>query len=131
LMLESVNPEEPLSRYILEKSYYRSSDNTVKPNAFMPPSGKNDVSVYRTASLSNEDIWQIGMTYVAQKRGMPLLGRAELIAYDAIAQGLSVKPDHVPHPRHANISGFPIDNSAKTRMIAVELAARSTLRLMK
>ena len=130
-MLESVNPEEPLSRYILGKSYYRSSDNTVKPNAFMPPSDKGNISVYRTVNLSSEDIWQIGMTYVAQKRGKPLLGRAELIAYDAIAQGLYVKPDPVPHPRHANISGFPIDNSAKTRMIAVELAARSTLRLMK
>jgi hypothetical protein len=130
-MLECVNPEEPLSRYILKKAYYRSSDNTVKHNAFMPPSGRDDVSVYRTANLSNEDIWQIGMTYVAQKREMPLLGRAELIAYDAIAQGLYVKPDPVPHPRHANISGFPIDNSAKTRMIAVELAARSILRRMK
>ena len=130
-MLESVNPEEPLSRYILEKSYYRSSYNTVKPNAFMPPSGKGDVSVYRTANLSNKDIWQIGMTYVAQKRGMPLLGRAELIAYDAIAKGLYVKPDPVPHPLHANISGFPIDNSVKARMIALELAARATLHLMK
>ena len=97
----------------------------------MPPSGRDDVSVYRTANLSNEDIWQIGMTYVAQKREMPLLGRAKLIAYDAIAQGLSVKPDPVPHPRHANISGFPIDNSDKTRMIAVELAVRATLHLMK
>lgn len=97
----------------------------------MPPSGKDDVSVYRTVNLSSEDIWQIGMTYVAEKRGMPLLGRAELIAYDVIAQGLYVKPDPVPHPRHANISGFPIDNSAKIRMIAIELAARSTLHLMK
>lgn len=130
-MLESVTPEEPLSRYILEKSHYRTSDSTVKHNAFMPPAGKSDVSVYRTANLSSEDIWQIGITYVAQKMGKPLLGRAELIAYDAIAQGLYVKPGPVPHPRHANISGFPIDNSSKTRMIAVELAVRATLYLMR
>ena len=71
------------------------------------------------------------MTYVAEKRRMPLLGRAELIAYDAIAQSLYVKPDPVPHLRHASISDFPIDNSVKTRMIAIELAARSTIHLMK
>ena len=130
-MLERVNPEELLSRYILQKSYYSSRDKVVKHNAFMPPAGKDDVSVYRTANLSNEDIWQIGKTYVAQKIGKPLLGRAELIADDAIAQGLYVKSDPTPHPRHANIGGYPIDNTEKIRMIAVELAVRATLYLMR
>ena len=130
-MVESVKPEEPLAHYILEKSYYRSSDNTVKPHAFMLPAGKDEISVFRTISLSETEIWQIGITYVSEKRGKPLLGRAELIAKDVTSLGLDVKPDPVPHPRHANITGFPHGDSEKTRMFAVELAARATLHLVK
>ena len=130
-MVERVKSEEPLARYILEKSYHRSSDNTVKPHAFMLPTGKDEISVFRIISLSETDIWQIGITYVSEKRGMPLLGGAELIANDVTSLGLDVKPDPVPHPRHANITGFPRGDSEKTRMFAVELAARSTLHLMQ
>lgn len=120
--MEIVNPEELISRYIFEKTHFRS-DNSVKHNAFMPPKDKLEVSVYRIKGLSTDEIWQIGNEYVAQQRGKDLLGRADILAEHAYRHGLDIKPDTHPHPRHANISGFPAGNNEKVRMLALELAA--------
>jgi hypothetical protein len=122
MILEIVKPEEPISRFILDKAHYRS-DMTVKHNAFMPPKGKTEVSVYRIKGLATTEIWQIGDDFVAQPRCQILLGRADLHAEHAYSQGLDVKPDIQPHPRHANICGFPANESEKVRMLALELAA--------
>ena len=89
----------------------------------MPPKGKVEVSVYRIAGLSIAEIWHIGDECVAHARGRNLLGRADILAEHVYRQGLNVRPDTQPHPRHANICGFPADDSAKVRMLAVELAA--------
>lgn len=120
--MEKIRLEEPLSRYILEKSHYRS-DHTVKHNAFMPPQNSSEISVYRTCDLSPQEIWDIGVTHVAIKRGKSLLGRAEIKVSDAYKQKLNVVPDITPHIRHANICGFPVENREIARMIAVELSS--------
>jgi len=122
MIVEIVKPEEPISRFILDKAHYRS-DKTVKHNAFMPPKGKTEVSVYRIQELSTTEIWQIGDDFVAHPSSRVLLGRADMRTEHAHRQGLDIRPDIQPHPRHANICGFPADNSEKVRMLALELAA--------
>ncbi len=123
-----VSGSESLSRYIIDKNYYRSSDKTVKHNAFMP--AKNGTtSIYRIGDLAEGKIWRIGVQYVAKKRGKPLLGRADILASKITKYGLKIEPDICPHPRHANIIDWPDEEGSKRRSIAQELAAAAQLRL--
>ena len=122
-----VSPDEPLARYILDKSYYRSSDNRIKYNAFMPAKD-GDLSVYRLRDLSLNEIVGIGQDFVATPRGRPLLGFASLKAEMPLQNRLSVIGTKEPHPRHANISSWP--GGTENRLIAVKLAEAATLELL-
>lgn len=83
LNLEQVNPGENLSRYILQKNHFSILHQRVKYAVFLPaPNG--ETSVFRISNLSDNEIWEIGDIEVAQKRGMPLLGRADISAYHVL-----------------------------------------------
>lgn len=116
---------EQVSRFITDKSYFRSSNNTVRHNAFMPAKdGK--LSVYRTSVLAEADIWQLGQAYVSAPRQKPLLGRADINSLQIYGEGLAIEGEPVPHERHANVVGWDPD-ATNTRLIAVKLAAASAL----
>ena len=88
----------------------RSLDGTVKPKAFTPPTGTSELSVYRIFGLNSKIIWRIGKFLVERYRKRPIIGRADVtveIIEDTVP-GLYLKRTYVPHPRHANIEGFPI-----------------------
>jgi hypothetical protein len=121
-----VRADEPLARYILDKSYFRSSDQSVKHSAFMPAKD-GDLSVFRSKDLLPTEIAALGREFVTAPRGKPLLGFASLRAQVAIQSGLSIIGTREPHPRHANISNWP--GGTENRLIAVKLAAAATLQL--
>lgn len=77
---DAVEDNEEISRYLFDKTAIRSSNNTVRHNAFMPPTKSYRLSVYRTNNLASEEIWEIGNEYVAKVRGKPLVGRGSLTA---------------------------------------------------
>lgn len=123
--MSQVSPEERLSRFLLDKRHVRSSNNTVRFNAFLPPkSGK--LSVYRTSEQSDSVIWDIGQVFVATPRQIQLIGRADLAAETVISEGLSVLPEPTPHPLHADIVGWTQDSS-RDRLTAIKLAAMAAL----
>jgi hypothetical protein len=124
--LDQVKSTEPLTRYIMSKDHYRPSDNTVKHNIFMPPRN-GELSVYRIENLTSTEIWDIGSEFVSKPMTKKLLGRADFLAQHVYDQGLNVRPEATPHPRHANIYGWPED---KTRIIAIELASKAQLYLL-
>lgn len=117
-------PGETLSRYVVERNHIRTSNQTVKYNAFMPPS-HGRLSVFRTTGLVENDVWQLGHTYVAPARGKPILARADLNSLTVYEEDLTVVATLTPHPRHADITGW--DMSTKTRLQAAKLAAASKL----
>ena len=121
--------DENVARFILEKSYFRPSNKTVRHNAFMPHRGSGTTSIFRIINLADIEIYEIGRRFVANPRGKPLLGRADIGVSQIIKQKLSVEPDTTPHPRHANICGWTEDSS-KNKMIAIELAAEAQLHLV-
>jgi len=127
-MEEVVSAEEPIARFITGKDYYRPSNGTVKHNAFMP-NGRGETSVYRTRDLIDDEIFGIGCVFFAEKIGKSLMGRADIAASEVFEKGLAIVSEPTPHPRHANIVDWPPDKS-KIRMIAVELAAKATLKLV-
>lgn len=115
-----------LSRFILQKNWYRSSDNRVKHATFMPNSN-GETSVFRTSDISDKEIWDIGDREVGLKRNKPILGRADIISSIVTSKDLKIIPKEPPE-RHANLTGWSSERSEQ-RMIAIELAAESHLQL--
>lgn len=128
-MDEAVSPREDVTRFIFQKAYFRSTDKTVRHNAFIPHRGSGTTSVYRIIGLTNTEIYEIGQKFVADLFSKPLMGRADIGVSEIVKHELSVTPDPTPHPRHANICNWPEDQS-KQKMIAMELAADAQLRLI-
>jgi hypothetical protein len=120
-----VQGHEPLVRFIFDKSQYRSSDLSAKFSLFMPASKTNDVSVFRTEGLDETGCFELGETYVAPMRGKPILGLARLVAKDVFDQQLAVIGTRTPHPRHADIKGWPGDT--ENRLKAIHLAQLAKL----
>ncbi|MEE9464120.1 MAG: hypothetical protein V3W14_00920 [Candidatus Neomarinimicrobiota bacterium] len=88
----------------------RSSDGTIKHKAFIPPAGISELSVYRIFGLKNPTIWRIGKYLVERYRKKRIIGRADVNVeiIEETVPPLYLKRTYVPHPRHANIKGFPI-----------------------
>ena len=126
--MNQIEPKEYLTRYIIDKNYYRISDKTVRHNAFMLPANSRALSVFRISDFHLNSIWDLGERYVATPRNKPLLGRADVIASQVFNKGLGITPEDDPHPRHANIVDWP-DEREKQKMIAVELASEAQLQL--
>ena len=99
-----VSPGEKLTRFIRSGSHF--SSNGVKPDAFIPPTRRVNVSVFRISALTNSEklseneVWEIGWKHVRKVEA-----RADLLAADVYKYNLKVIPDDSP-PRHANINLF-------------------------
>ena len=132
--MSEVLSEEKLTRYILDSSQVRGN-GTVKPAAFIPPKdGKK--SIYRIShpDLPEEEIWHIGEQNVLipfrEKNKQPqktMKGRADFEASSVYDQNLYFDPNGDPHPRHANIIGWPEDKHAQ-EIKALRLAEKATFR---
>ncbi len=129
--MHRLSTEEVLARYILTKRYYNPTDQSVKRQVFMPVRNQQtsilETSVYRVLGLPDKEIWNIGEREVAQKSHRNLHGRADIGYVKVLEKGLDVKPDEIP-PRHANIIGWPEEESRKM-MTAIEIAADAKLHL--
>lgn len=126
-MSSSVASDELLARYITSSRWLRSSNQTVKPDAFIPLD--SELSVTRHLHLTEEEIWKIGRK-IAEGIPRSLYGRADVETRHVIAQGLDVvsqpiepdNPDHANHnPNHANIVNWPTEKDAR-KMCALEIA---------
>lgn len=129
MMTDAVSPDELLARYIVYAKWIRNSDQTIRPDAFIPPD--SDLSVTRHLQLNEETLWKIGKAItdgMHPKRS--LYGRADVKTLCVIDQHLEVVPDPVepdnpdhPHynPNHANITNWPLEKNAK-KMCALEIA---------
>lgn len=117
-----IDDDDLLARHVIEKSYIRSSNNSVKPKAFQP-ARDNCTSSFKISGLSKEKITIIGEDNVAKPRGKRLLGWVKFTAGTVIKSGLTLDPNNVPE-RHVDITGWP--ESKEERMsIQLELAASS------
>ena len=126
-----IRRDERLTRFIFsKKSGFSTERREVKYGAFIPPqkTSPEEISVYRTSSLTETEVWEIGREYV--KRGdRTIKARADLLAgdvYDIDFINLNVTPDTQPHELHANIVPIPIDREDRNEVLR-ELARISTL----
>jgi len=120
-----VKSNEQISRYILSKRHFSRSNKTVKYAAYMPAKD-GEASVYRTANLSEVDIWSIGTKYVAKLSRRSLLARGDTTAIIITSAGVDVISAPKPHRLHANIVNWPSDKDKK-KMVAIEIANQANL----
>jgi len=116
---KNISHSEDLTRYIFNHRYIRSN-KTVRWNAFIPNNRDGETSVYRITGISDTEIFDIGERFVAKAIGKPLLGRTDIGVSKIFKQKLKVRPEPSPHPRHANIYGWP-DEGSERRLIAMKL----------
>lgn len=120
-----VTGDELLARFIYQSSHIRRSDETVKPNAFLPPANLL-CSVTRHLQATEDELWSVGHEG-ARQRGATLHGRADLQSEVCTRHGLKVLKAPVQgNPNHANVSDWPADKPVQ-KIIAQELAAAASL----
>ncbi|MGD1001818.1 MAG: hypothetical protein ABSA67_14080 [Candidatus Brocadiia bacterium] len=130
--LQPVAADELLARFIKFERWFRRTDRTVKPDAFIPPPDLQ-LSVIRHISLSEDELWKVGQRIAdeAAKTNPRVIlhGRADLHVYDVSKQALHTEaaPD-ADCPNHAHITGWPAEKSER-KSIAQLLAAKAVLHL--
>lgn len=127
-----VAPDELLTRYIVASKLIRNSDQTVKPDAFLPaPKPPLELSVNRHRAATESELWETGRA-IASASQRTLYGRADVQVSSVTAVDLVVQADPMEseparalpaNPNHAVIIGWPIDDLARRRLLAAELAA--------
>lgn len=118
-----LSAEEMLARFIMRKDWIRRADNTVKQDAFIPPTDLQ-LSVTRHCGISTDQLNQFGKA-VANQRALEFHGRADIETKDVITNGVkAVAWPLDDNKNHAHIIGWPVDKENR-KTIAQELAAAS------
>jgi hypothetical protein len=78
--------------------------------------------------LPDGELWKIGDEVVGKERGRAAVARADLAKTSVLEIGLSVELAPGPHPRHADVGGWPTEKDEQ-KLIALELCAQSKLYL--
>jgi hypothetical protein len=128
----AVDADESLARYVLYSRQIRKSDETIRPEAFIPHPYQ-ELSVTRHREATEEELWQVGAA-VAAVRNRNLYGRGDVAAGAFVGQGLEVEAapiandPHLPdNPNHANVTGWPASDYHRQRLIAIEIARLAAL----
>ena len=119
--VSSVSTEEITGRFIFSSSHFNSLG--AKYAAFMPRNG--ETSVFCISSISNDEIWDIGVNHVGKNMEPSLKARADIICGRVQEIGLDVISETSTHPLHANIINWPIERDEKLEL-AIDLAKAST-----
>ncbi len=118
-----VEQNETVARFILFSGHFRSSDQRVKPDAFIPHP-RSEVSMTRHLEASPAELWQEGER-VAVLRKVTLYGRADVVVAAFTDEGLDVTANPIlANPNHVNASNWPTEKPAQ-KMIAVRISVKS------
>lgn len=122
-------PASPLARFAVEGGRLKAS--AVKPKMF-EPNRQLELSVFRTGSLLQEEIQEIGLQVVrANPNASHLHGWAEIGRGDVESTGLRIIDDDDP-PRHSNVVGWPgLEDRDKMLELKQSLASMAKPHLLK
>jgi len=119
-----VSAEEPITRFARHSSQYSQVADRVYHSLFLPPNSLR-LSVFRISDRSKAEVWHVGDTVVGRDRFTPL-ARADLLASDIRNANLGIEAEPTPHPRHADIVGWPAEKAERIDA-AKTLATRAKL----
>jgi hypothetical protein len=92
------------------------------------PHPHEELSVTRDRDATEDEVWNAGFEVARQRsesgpRTFTLHGRGDALAATYHDQNLQTLPDPVPgNPNHVNVTGWPKDDKAKQKLIALEIA---------
>jgi hypothetical protein len=119
----TVTSNELLARFVIFSRHFRPSDNTIKPDAFLPHP-LVQLSVTRHREATEDELWQEGKR-VAAIRTATLYGRADVVANAFEREDLAVVEKPIAeNPNHADVVGWPADKPAQ-KMKAREIANKA------
>lgn len=122
-----VSISESLARYLFSRSHFRSSNNTVKADAFMPPPDR-EMSVTRHLCATETELWDVGKAVGLASGGRTLRGRADIGVSQCVQHKLQVvRAETQENPNHAHIIDWPTDEDSQLS-IAQELASLAVFR---
>lgn len=122
----AVKPSETLSRFVISSRHIRSSNDTVKADAFVPHPYK-ELSVNRDREATDAETWEAGRG-VANQIGRTLYGRADVIAATYHSQQLTtVAAPIFKNPNHVNVCSWPLGKPEQI-LRAKEIAEKAKLR---
>lgn len=130
-----ITDTERLSRFVMQADHFNLTKNEIKFRAFMPARTDNEVSIMRTETLDEPEVWALG-DKVADVSGRTLYARGDFLATHVRSTfvapwRLSVRPDNEPpaHELHAVIEGWPPATEPDIRKsLAQQLRAHATPR---
>lgn len=118
-----IEQDETVARFILFSRHYRSSDNTVRQDAFVPHP-RPELSMMRHRDATIDEIWQEGRR-VAGLRKSTLYGRADVAVAAFTAESVRVVPKPVlENPNHADAIDWPT-GKPEQKIIALQIANRA------
>ena len=127
--------DESVTRFVFDRDHIRRSQpkHTAKFQVFLPRNG--ETSVFRVSQLSDAEVWKLGNDHVAKLRNRTIKARADIkvqvVESVGVEQGhvsLAVVPEISTHLLHANIVGWPEEESA-VQIIAVALADKAEVHI--
>jgi hypothetical protein len=119
---------------VTDPEHVRLKKNELHFRAFLPSSKSSELSIMRTETLSESDVWRFGDTAVAEASGRRIVARGDFLAphvRESFAEPwrLKVVVDEPP-ARHALVQGWPPPGESEIRKsLAQQLRARATLRV--
>lgn len=117
----AVESDELLARYIFSDRHFSRENRRVKAGAFMPASD-GAISVTRHREAKQEEIWRVGQT-TARLRAATLYARADVLSATCESWQLNVEAAPIDgNPNHANVVGWPMQDKARRKLIAEEIA---------
>jgi len=125
--LGPIQPGEPITRYIFQKSFFNKEKMFVKTGAFMP-NRDNKTSVFRIKNYPENEIWTLGEK-IGVMRNRSLKARADKIVDEIFKTGLKIIQETSQYERHADIIGWPKEPE-KQQLLASALARDAYLRLL-
>jgi len=117
-----VPDEEDVARHILFNSYIRSSDGTVKFDAFLPRPEDLATSVTRHSKISEAQMLQDGQVMAAKlAKNYPGYARQRVGVITKIPSLTVVATPSADNPNHADIVGWAADKAGRKKQ-AMEIA---------
>jgi len=111
--------------------HYNVPKNEIHFRAFLPAKAETELSISRTESLTEDEIWALGDEVVAGPGGRTIRARGDFVQPDVVAcragsWQLRAIPQEPPR-RHAAIIGWPPSSETEARKrFAQELRAAAT-----
>jgi len=129
----TVAPHELVTRFIHYSDHYAATKGRVKPAAIgplrNPATGRLETSVFRADGVSSDLLWNICQAFVDDlSRGRAMKARGTCRASVFLNENLAFDADGTPHPRHANVIGWP-ESKHEQKNLQQKIAAQMTLEL--